>query len=391
MVSTDGAPAPHKDEDVTVETPDVVVVGLGPAGSRAAEAAARAGLTVVALEKRKEAGSPVQCAEFVPSMIERDVPEVGAVTAQKVERMLTFIEDNEKPEETPEFRGRMIDRGRFDRLLAEKAAEAGADCRYGVKVLGIDPDGTLRTSAGDFRARVLVGADGPRSRVGATIGSVNRSLVETRQLTVPLELPHDATDIYLSADYRGGYGWLFPKGAVANVGLGICIDGALDGKSTRRGLKEMLLALLQRLASQRRIGTNGWALTGGAIPVGGRLKSIGRLGESAVLLAGDAAGLTNPVTGAGIASAVQSGTMAGKAAAEILRGNANALDDYEEELSDIFDAALNRALRRRHELLACYDDGGKPDARALADGWIGSPRYWRPEPETQKKIEERTP
>ncbi|MEJ2379189.1 MAG: FAD-dependent monooxygenase, partial [Pseudolabrys sp.] len=262
---------------MTVETPDVLVVGLGPAGSRAAEAAARAGLSVIALEKRGEPGSPVQCAEFVPSMIERDVPAVGEATAQMVERMLTFVEDDEHAEETPEFRGRMIDRGKFDRMLAQNAADAGADCRYGVKVLAIDGDGTVHVSGGDsFKPKVLIGADGPRSRVGAAIGSVNRDLVEARQIALPLVLPHDATDIFLSADYRGGYGWLFPKGAVANVGLGVVVDGALeDGKSTRRGLKEMLLALVQRLAHARRIGTNGWALTGGAIPVGGRLKSIG--------------------------------------------------------------------------------------------------------------------
>jgi flavin-dependent dehydrogenase len=122
--------------------------------------------------------------------------------------------------------------------------------------------------------------------------------------------------------------------------------------------------------------------------VGGRLKSIGKLADTAVLLAGDAAGLTNPVTGAGIASAVQSGTMAGRAAAEFVRGHAAALDDREEELGDIFDAALGRALRRRREMLGRYQYGGKPDARALADGWIGSPRYWRPEP--HDRIEERT-
>lgn len=374
---------------MTVETPDILVVGLGPAGSRAAEAAARAGVTVVALEKRAQAGTPVQCAEFVPSMIERDVPAVGDVTAQTIARMLTFIEDGDRAHETPEFRGRMIDRARFDQMLAENAARAGSDCRYGVTVLKIDGDGTLHTSQGDFKPRALIGADGPRSRVGKAIGQINRELVETRQVTVPLVLPHDATDIFLSADYRGGYGWLFPKGAVANVGLGISVDGARNGKSTRRGLKEMLLALLQRLAVERRIGTNGWALTGGAIPVGGRVCAIGRLGGTAVLLAGDAAGLTNPVTGAGIASAVQSGTMAGKAAADFINGRATALDEYEEELGDIFDAALNRALRRRRELLACYQNGCKPNARALADGWIGSPHYWRPEP--HEKIMERTP
>lgn len=384
---------------MTIETPDVLVVGLGPAGSRAAEAAALAGLRVVALEKRTQAGLPVQCAEFVPSMIERDVPAVGEVTEQMIARMFTFVEDNEKPGETPEFRGRMLDRAKFDRMLADNAAKAGADCRYSVTALKVDADGTLHTSDGvSFKPRVLIGADGPRSRVGAAIGEVNRDLVETRQVTVPLVLPHDATDIYLSADYRGGYGWLFPKGAVANVGIGISIDGAFEhDKSTRRCLKALLLRLLTRLATERRIGTRGWALTGGAIPVGGRLKSIGKLGDTAVLLAGDAAGLTNPVTGAGIASAVQSGTIAGRAAADFVNGRTAALDDYEEEMSAIFDAALGRALRRRRELLACYANGGRPDARALNDGWIGSPRYWRREPqaalgaERETKVEERTP
>ncbi len=366
---------------MTTETPDVVVVGLGPAGSRAAEAAARAGLQVVALEKRPQAGTPVQCAEFVPSMIERDVPSVGEVTEQLIARMLTFVEDDERASQTPEFRGRMLDRGKFDRLLAANAARAGADCRYGVTALKLGGDGTLHSSQGDFKPRVLIGADGPRSRVGNAIGQINRELVETRQVTVPLVLPHDATDIFLSAEYRGGYGWLFPKGAIANLGIGIGVDDAFaDDKSTRRGLKAMLQALRARLAKQRRIGTSCWALTGGAIAVGGRLKSIGKLGGAAILLAGDAAGLTNPVTGAGIASAVQSGTMAGRAAADFVNGRTAALGGYEQELSDIFDAALDRASRRRRELLACYAGGGRPNAHTLADCWIGSPRYWRPDP-----------
>ena len=255
-------------------------------------------------------------------------------------------------------------------MLAQEAARIGAECRYGETVLSIDGSGAVTTSMGArLHPRVLIGADGPHSLVGAAVGQVNRELVDTRQVTVPLILPHDATDIFLSPDYRGGYAWLFPKGAVANVGLGVAVE-------SRRTLKPLLAALCQKLASERRIGTRSFALTGGAIPVGGRLRSIGHLGETAVLLAGDAAGLTNPVTGAGIASAVQSGALAGRAAADFLGDCAGAIEGYEEELGDIFDAALNRALRRRHQVLARYVSGDRPDARTLSDGWIASPHYW---------------
>ena len=354
---------------MSIETPDVLVVGLGPAGSRAAAVAAAAGLNVTALERRKSAGSPVQCAEFVPGLIENDVPAVRSVTVQKIGRMVTFVGEH-APQVTDHFQGLMIDRSAFDRLLAQEAARSGAECRYSETVLSVDADGTVATSVGArLRPRVLIGADGPQSAVGAAIGQVNRNLVDTRQVSVPLILPHDATDIFLSADYRGGYAWLFPKGAVANVGLGVAVE-------SRRTLKPLLTVLCAKLAGQRRIGTRTLALTGGAIPVGGRLRAIGHRGETPVLLAGDAAGLTNPVTGAGIASAVQSGTLAGRAAADFLGDCAGAVDGYEEELGDIFDAALHRALRRRREVLACYAGGGRPDARALSDGWIASAHYW---------------
>jgi digeranylgeranylglycerophospholipid reductase len=44
-----------------VEKPDVIVLGLGPAGASAAAEAARRGCKVVALDRKREAGRPVQC------------------------------------------------------------------------------------------------------------------------------------------------------------------------------------------------------------------------------------------------------------------------------------------------------------------------------------------
>ena len=351
------------------ERPDVLVIGLGPAGSRAAAAAALSGFRVIALERRAAPGRPVQCAEFVPSLIEQDVPGLASVTVQAILRMRTDVE-GEGFDESPYFRGRMIDRAHFDALLASEAARAGASCRYGVAALEIAPDGSVLGSDGrHLRPRLLIGADGPRSRVGHAAGRVNCDLVETRQITVPLSAPQDATDIFLKADYPGGYGWLFPKRMKANLGLGLVPE-------KKRRLKPLLLSLHRRLVAEGRVGADARDLTGGAIPVGGRLPATGRLERTPVLLAGDAAGLTNPVTGAGIAAAVQSGALAGEAASLWLSGRERALADYEEELSDLFDAAMARALARRRALLARYEAGGRPDAEALRAHWIAYPQYW---------------
>ena len=174
---------------------------------------------------------------------------------------------------------------------------------------------------------------------------------------------------FLAPDYCGGYGWLFPKGAVANVGLGIVAEA-------RRSLKPMLTALYEKLADQHRIGTKTFALTGGAISVGGRLRSVGWLERTAVLLAGDAAGLTNPVTGAGIASAAQSGALAGRAAADLLVV-APQRSTVTRKNSATF--SMRRLVGRCGggvKCCDCYAGGRRPDARTLSEGWIASPHYW---------------
>ena len=63
-------------------TTDVLVAGLGPAGATAGAAiAAASGYQVIAVDRKLEAGVPVQCAEFVPAMIGR---EVGALATLKL-------------------------------------------------------------------------------------------------------------------------------------------------------------------------------------------------------------------------------------------------------------------------------------------------------------------
>ncbi len=299
----------------------------------------------------------MQCAELVPALLEVDARAVR----QRIDGMLTFVEDD-APDRNAQFPGRMLDRAAFDASLVEAAKAAGADVRFGLYVERISSAGEVRLADGTtLGAPVVIGADGPRSRAGKAIGALNRELVETRQITVPLLTPHAATDIFLSADIPGGYGWLFPKDDVANLGAGV-------HPAARARLKKIVARLHAKLKTGTDhviVGPEILATTGGAIPVGGMVKPWGTLGETLVLLAGDAAGLANPVSGAGIAAAVHSGRLGGEAA---VRRDA---EGYEAELEDVYGAALERALRRRRELMESTLT--KP---ALRRGWIAYPEYW---------------
>jgi geranylgeranyl reductase family protein len=353
---------------MAVERADVLVLGLGPAGASAAYAAVRAGLRVIALDRKHEPGRPVQCAEFVPAIVGMDVGDLAASMRQRIRSMVTFVE-HDAPDVKENFPGHMLDRAAFDAGLVARAEAAGAVCRFGTAARRIHSEGVVELADGRrLAAEVLVGADGPRSVAGRAVGQVNTDLVETRQITVPLLRPREATDIYLSADMPGGYGWLFPKGEVANLGAGV------DPPFKRR-LKEIVARLHAAAIASGQLGSRILGLTGGLIPVGGMLKPAGTLGHTLVLLAGDAAGLTNPVTGAGIAAAVHSGRLAGEAAAARIAGNLAAGDAYEQELEDVFRAALDRAVRRRRELAAA-SAGGRPVAANLRRGWIAYPEYW---------------
>ena len=351
------------------DRPDVLIVGVGPAGARAAAAAASLGCTVLAVERRCRIGEPVQCAEFVSAALAVEGISWAQVTRQPIMRMVSAVEAAE-PRVSEDFRGRMLNRRAFDVALARQALNAGARILLGVAVSEVLIDGGVRLSNGRLiRPRALIGADGPRSLIGAALGRPNREFVAARQVTVPLAQPHEATDIFLSRAYPGGYAWLFPTADRANLGVGIDFQH-------RVRLKALLQDLYAHLAAAGKLPAGlPSSMTGGLIPVGGRLRAIGALGAVPVVLAGDAAGLTNPVTGAGIEAAVHSGALAGEAAASWLGGRPFALEEYESELSDLYDGAHARAVLRRRELLDAVRRG-RVTCEALWRGWIASPQYW---------------
>ncbi len=347
---------------------DVLVIGLGPGGASAAKTAAQAGLSVLGIERNKAIGEPVQCAEFIPMPMSA-YAQAEQVLTQKIVGMKSFLPSGDRHDSA--FPGLMIDRAKFDQAIAEQARTAGAELWTQTRIIGLDVEqrvAQVRTGEGEVRIgyRVLVAADGPHSPTAALLGLPSLDTVNTRQYTVPLLKPYDDTDIWLSDEYPGGYAWLFPKGELANIGLGA-------DRRFEDNLKEPLDRLHRQLVDQGLVGEEIVYRTGGAIPVGGLRE---HLYIDRVLFVGDAAGLTHPITGAGIAAAVVSGERAGQAAVDFLGGDEEAFEDFEEDVRDQYEAAVERAVQRREELKAVWRTQAANEDRAMRRGWIAFDEYF---------------
>lgn len=330
-------------------TYDVLVVGAGPAGSSAARAAAGRGVRVLVVERKAKIGAPVRCAEYIPAPLLGQVERGREAVVQSVRGMRTILPGGEEKETAAP--GFMIHRDQFDRALAEAARRAGAEIRLSTRVLSRENGKVMIGERGGYvstvSASVIIGADGPHSTVGRWIGCVNRNLMPALQVRVALPASMDHTEIYFHREIYGGYGWLFPKGQEANVGLGM-----KRREDRPPPLRQALDQFLIRLAEHGKIRGKPYAMTAGWLPA----EPIGSVVKGNVLLAGDAAGQTHPITGAGILPAVVCGRMAGEIAAEAAgSGDLDLLKTYDLQWRDLFWDTLERAFRRRQLLEREWD------------------------------------
>jgi geranylgeranyl reductase family protein len=311
-----------------VERVDVLVVGAGPAGSATAMHLARAGAGVLLVDKaRFPRDKP--CGGGLTGRALRHVPcDVEPVVERVVDRMVlraSYRTTLDRSAAAPLVA--MTQRRRLDLHLAQQAARAGADFRDGTPVAELELDDagvSARVGSARVRASYLVGADGANGPVARAAGLGAGIL---RGVALEGNAPWSALDEarYASAAWvelgvvPGGYGWVFPKGDHANLGVGGWME---EGPRLRDHL--------ERLA--RAHGVDASELT----EVRGHRLPMRELGAPAmrgrVLLVGDAAGLVDPLSGDGIYEAFVSAKLA---STSIL---ADRPGEYEAQLS----AALDR-------------------------------------------------
>jgi len=151
---------------------DVLVIGAGPAGATAAIQVAKAGYRVMIADRKFVIGEPVACAGYIPAWITQHIKLTRNCITNNVDFMRTFLpDDTHEDTKTP---GYIVDRGVFDRNLVGQAVEHGARVYAGMRVLGISPENVevkYRNDTHAVKAKIIIGADGPRSVTGKYIGN----------------------------------------------------------------------------------------------------------------------------------------------------------------------------------------------------------------------------
>ncbi len=305
---------------------DVAVIGAGPAGSTAARECAAAGLSTLIVD-RAEFPRDKPCGGGVNMRTARLLPFDLAPVVERTVHNVRFYSGIKHPYvlKSEEPLTLITRRTRLDAFLLEKAIDAGAKLEEGFKLNSIDLNGHVGIDDGDrsFSAHRLIVADGANGQ-----GSKLAGIEPNRDMTVALEgnlpIPREQTDdwaetVSLSVGaVPGGYGWLFPKEDHVNVGV-------WGPRSEAQRLRKHLAVVTRSYGLNPDKITN---LRGHHLPV--RLPGS-PVGNDKILLAGDAAGMVDPLSGDGIYGAVKTG---GLAAEHVIAGLATGSSSYQAAMEE---------------------------------------------------------
>jgi geranylgeranyl reductase family protein len=325
---------------------DIVVIGGGPAGSAAAYTAAAAGLSTCIIDQHTFPREKL-CGGLLTPRTKRLFEQVfgrpwAGGLALASDRVAFFVGGRHLANQHGYCTLFFTMRRDFDAHLQSLAVGAGASATLGDGVRTIDLERrSIELKSGErIEYGVLIGADGVSSVVARTLFGAafdERTIGFGLEAEVPrAALPSQPNDVEIDIGAASwGYGWVFPKPSTFTIGVG--------------GIHRYNPALRQTFEdylARKGVDAAGVKIKGQYIPFGDYRQ---RPGKDRVLLCGDAAGVVDPITGEGIAYAIQTGHAAARAAASAVerRDPSSALAIYADEYRHVA-ASIRQANAWRH-------------------------------------------
>ncbi len=338
---------------------DVLVVGAGPAGSSAARAAAISGAKTIFIDKKREIGVPVQCAESISKnlipLLPFKIPNEQLLW--RTNGISFWVEDISVNRIGKFWSGTAISREKFDKWLAGNAVNSGAKLLLNTKLINLEFSGdynvtkaVVETAKGEkeIRPKAIVAADGVDSTVLKLLDLFNPSEgtfaeVYTWEMDdLNLTAPH-LEQVFVGDFTPSGYAYIFPKSKKrANVGVG--------GIFPKNELKSYFDEFLKIKPVKKQVKDAKFIIEkSGRAPFG---KIVDEWVFGNVLIVGDAASHNLKPFIEGILPSIICGNIAGKVAA--ISEDKNAIRSYSNQIYDTIGSLFSDSYKLMDQLYEVF-------------------------------------
>ena len=304
---------------------DVIIIGAGPAGSVAAKEIATKGYTVLLIEKDSYPGKTKVCAGNMHQMYAKRLNLSNEVIEKKINKEIYHYPLGSYANSVSRIN---VLRSVFDNVLAQKAVEEGANLSTSSLAYDVscNKDGVLinikNIKTGetyDVKGKLALFSDGVNTLVSKKIKGVGFEIMKKKAISAMYDLEWKNNHFIYNEFFFDksiidqGYIWIFPKKNLINVGI-YC-----KKPSRKYRIKNYLDYIMKnhplfskKLYSRKKIRFAAWSIP---------LEHARRIYNDRLLVVGDAAGMVDPLWGAGIRYAIESGILASKISVKALEEN----------------------------------------------------------------------